>query len=53
MEVRCPLQRKVTPFCVCVCVCVYVCVSGSIEDRKYLRRDILDKQVDFNVIVCT
>ena len=27
--------------------------TGSIEDRRYLRHDILNKDVEFNVIVTT
>ncbi|XP_031426382.1 SWI/SNF-related matrix-associated actin-dependent regulator of chromatin subfamily A containing DEAD/H box 1A [Clupea harengus] len=42
--------RELRVWCPTLKVLVYY---GSIEDRKYLRRDILDKQVDFNVIVCT
>ncbi|XP_062398954.1 SWI/SNF-related matrix-associated actin-dependent regulator of chromatin subfamily A containing DEAD/H box 1A [Sardina pilchardus] len=40
LKVWCP-TLKVVAYC------------GPVEDRKYLRRNILDKQVDFNVIVCT
>ncbi|XP_076126543.1 SWI/SNF-related matrix-associated actin-dependent regulator of chromatin subfamily A containing DEAD/H box 1A [Alosa pseudoharengus] len=42
--------RELKVWCPTLKVLVY---CGSIDDRKYLRRDILDRQVDFNVIVCT
>uniref|UniRef100_A0AAY4DH29 DNA helicase n=1 Tax=Denticeps clupeoides TaxID=299321 RepID=A0AAY4DH29_9TELE len=42
--------RELQLWCPSLKVLVYY---GSVEDRKYLRRDILDKQVDFNVIVST
>uniref|UniRef100_A0A673WWD0 DNA helicase n=1 Tax=Salmo trutta TaxID=8032 RepID=A0A673WWD0_SALTR len=35
-------------FILCVCVCL-----GSVEDRKYLRYDILNRQVDYNIIIST
>lgn len=34
-------------------VCVHVFHTGSIEDRRYLRHDILNNDVEFNVIVTT
>lgn len=34
-------------------VCVLMFYTGSVEDRRYLRHDILNEDVDFNVIVTT
>lgn len=28
-------------------------ILGSVEDRKYLRHDILDNQIEFNIIMST
>ncbi|KAL2091731.1 hypothetical protein ACEWY4_011529 [Coilia grayii] len=42
--------RELQLWCPTLKVLLY---HGSIEDRRYLRRDILEQQVDFNVIVCT
>ncbi|KAL6458813.1 hypothetical protein MHYP_G00322850 [Metynnis hypsauchen] len=42
--------RELRLWCPSLKVIVYY---GSVEDRKYLRHDILTNQVDFNVIVST
>eukprot|EP00063_Salmo_salar_P053147 XP_014027982.1 PREDICTED: SWI/SNF-related matrix-associated actin-dependent regulator of chromatin subfamily A containing DEAD/H box 1 isoform X2 [Salmo salar] len=42
--------RELKLWCPRLKVLVYY---GSVEDRQYLRRDILNNQVDFNVIVST
>ncbi|XP_055742110.1 SWI/SNF-related matrix-associated actin-dependent regulator of chromatin subfamily A containing DEAD/H box 1A-like [Salvelinus fontinalis] len=42
--------RELKLWCPSLKVLVYY---GSVEDRRYLRRDILSNQVDFNVIVST
>lgn len=38
-------------------MCIYLFLHayhvGSVEDRKYLRYDILNNEVEFNVIVST
>ncbi|XP_066500643.1 SWI/SNF-related matrix-associated actin-dependent regulator of chromatin subfamily A containing DEAD/H box 1A isoform X2 [Hoplias malabaricus] len=42
--------RELGQWCPSLKVIIYY---GSVEDRKYLRYDILNKQVEFNVIVST
>lgn len=34
-------------------VCVHMFYTGSVEDRRYLKHDILNEDVEFNVIVTT
>lgn len=33
--------------------CVHILCTGSVEDRRYLKHDILNEEVEFNVIVTT
>ncbi|XP_039607057.1 SWI/SNF-related matrix-associated actin-dependent regulator of chromatin subfamily A containing DEAD/H box 1A isoform X2 [Polypterus senegalus] len=42
--------RELNQWCPSLRVLVYY---GSVEDRKYLRHDIMSKAVDFNVVVST
>uniref|UniRef100_W5N5I9 DNA helicase n=1 Tax=Lepisosteus oculatus TaxID=7918 RepID=W5N5I9_LEPOC len=42
--------RELKQWCPALKVLVYY---GSVEDRRYLRHDILNKEVDFNIIVST
>ncbi|KAL0965579.1 hypothetical protein UPYG_G00283170 [Umbra pygmaea] len=42
--------RELNQWCPCLKVLVYY---GSVEDRRHLRYDILNKQVDYNIIIST